>query len=200
MAGKTLTFDLHLLQVIKPQPAARPPETAQPVAPSPTVTQPNAPTETAATPQGPPAQAGDTVRAEYTGKLDDGTVFDSSEKRGPIQFTIGAHQVIPGFEQAVTGMKAGESKTVRIPPDQAYGPHRDELVRVVNRKDLPSGETLQVGKQTPWPGPNGRAETATVTALSKSTVTLDTNHPLAGKTLTFHLHLLQIIKPPAPPM
>ncbi len=139
------------------------------------------------------AKSGDTVNVHYTGRLGNGTVFDSSVGGEPLQFTIGAGQVIPGFEQAVIGMQPGESKTVVIPPDQAYGPYYDELVMVVDRDRLPPDWEPQVGQQFPLTQPDGRVVWATVIDVSESSITLDANHQLAGKELTFDITLVEII-------
>jgi len=139
------------------------------------------------------AKLGDTVRVHYTGKLEDGTVFDSSLDRDPVEFTLGAGQVIPGFEQAVVGMSPGESKTVEVPADQAYGPYREELVQEIDRELVPEDLKLEVGQQLALRLSPGRSIRVTVTKLTESKVTLDANHPLAGKDLTFDLQLVEII-------
>ena len=139
------------------------------------------------------AKFGDTVRVHYTGKLEDGTVFDSSLDRDPVEFTLGAGQVIPGFEQAVVGMSPGESKTVEVPADQAYGPYREELVQEIDRELVPEDLKLEVGQQLALRLSPGRSIRVTVTKLTESKVTLDANHPLAGKDLTFDLQLVEIV-------
>lgn len=136
---------------------------------------------------------GDTVNVHYTGKLKDGTVFDSSADREPLQFTLGEGQIIPGFEQGVIGMKPGETKTVDIPADKAYGPHRKELVLVVNKSKIPAHLKPEVGQQLKLNQPDGRAVPVRVTNVSESKVTLDANHPLAGKDLTFEIELVEIV-------
>ena len=138
------------------------------------------------------AQENDTVTVNYTGKLDDGTVFDSSIGKEPLQFTIGAGQMIPGFEKAVTGMKAGESKTVTIPSEEAYGSYREELVQEVNRDELPPDMEPEVGMILQGSMMNGQVAIFTVTDVSETTVTLDANHPLADQDLTFEIELLEI--------
>jgi peptidylprolyl isomerase len=139
------------------------------------------------------AKPGDTVRIHYTGTLEDGTVFDSSLKREPLEFTIGAGQVIPGVEQAVTGMEPGESKSADVPPEQGYGPHRDEMVAVVGRDRLPSDLKPTVGQRLSVPHKNGKPFTVTVTDVSESTVTIDANHRLAGRNLKFDLKLVDVL-------
>ena len=138
------------------------------------------------------AARGDTVQVHYTGRLDDGTVFDSSRGQEPLEFTIGQHQLIPGFEQGVIGMVLGESKTVTISADQAYGPHHPEKVIKVDRAEIPPQLQLETGMRVQGSQPGGRAVEFTVVGLSESTVTLDGNHPLAGKDLTFDIQLVHI--------
>lgn len=137
-------------------------------------------------------QPGQTVKVHYTGTLEDGTQFDSSAGREPLEFTLGAGQVIPGFEQALAEMAVGETKTVQIPPEQAYGEHQPELVQQVDRGHIPAEIELAVGVQLQAQGPEGQVFRLVVTELAESSVTLDGNHPLAGKALTFELELVEI--------
>ncbi len=139
------------------------------------------------------AKVGDTVKVHYTGTLEDGSVFDTSIGREPLQFTIGEGQMIPGFENGVIGMKLGESKTITIPEDQAYGPHYEELVLVISRDQLPEGMEPEVGQRLQTAQPNGQIIIVTITEVSESTVTVDANHRLAGKTLTFEIQLVEIL-------
>jgi peptidylprolyl isomerase len=139
------------------------------------------------------AKDGDTVRVHYTGTLDDGTEFDSSVGDDPLEFTVGGGQTISGFDQAVVGMKPGESKTVTIPPEEAYGPYRDELVQVVDRSDLPADPEPEVGQQWESRQPDGRVVKFIVIEVTESTVTLDANYRLAGETLTFEIELVEIL-------
>jgi peptidylprolyl isomerase len=139
------------------------------------------------------AKQGDTVQLHYMGKLQDGTVFDSSRERHPLQFTIGKGQVIAGFEQAVIGMKIGELKTARIPMEQAYGPHRDDMVVTMDRSKLPAGVNPKIGQRLEITQVDDQTSLVTVTAVTESTLTLDANHPLAGKELTFDLELVGIL-------
>lgn len=139
------------------------------------------------------AKPGDTVKVHYTGKLDDGTVFDSSAERDPLQFTIGEGMIIPGFEQAVLGMAPGQSKTETIPTDQAYGPHLDEMVVVVDRQQMPAEIEPEVGQQLQIQQSTGQVIPVVVTEISGSSVTLDANHPLAGETLIFDIELVEIL-------
>lgn len=138
------------------------------------------------------AKDGDTVRVQYTGKLDDGSVFDSSVERETLQFTIGKGQVLHGVEQAVIGMRPQESKTVLVPAAEAYGPHRDEMTTEVRRSQFPDSVKLKVGQRLQIKQKNGQSIAVSVLDLSASTVTLDANHPLAGKDLTFDLQLVEI--------
>jgi len=138
------------------------------------------------------AKEGDRVKVNYTGKFEDGKVFDSSIGRAPLEFTVGAHQVIPGFENAVMGMNPGENKTVNIPADDAYGPHYDEMVMKVNRSEFPADMTPGIGDHLQLQDPNGDTMIVTVTEADDNTVTLDGNHPLAGKALTFDIELMEV--------
>lgn len=138
------------------------------------------------------AKPGDTVKIHYTGKLEDGTVFDSSTSRDPLEFKLSAGQVIPGFEQAVVGMSPGESKTEKIPMDQAYGPHREEMILEVNRQQMPPELQPEIGQQLQLQQPNGRVVPVLVTEVTESLVKLDANHPLAGQDLTFDIQLVEI--------
>ena len=138
------------------------------------------------------AKDGDTVRVQYTGKLEDGSVFDSSKKSDSLQFTIGKGQVLHGVEQAVIGMQPQESKTVLVPAAEAYGPHRDEMTTQVQRSQFPDSVVLKVGQRLQINQKNGQSIAVSVLGLSDSTVTLDANHPLAGKDLTFDLQLVEI--------
>lgn len=137
-------------------------------------------------------KTGDTVTVHYTGKLQDGTVFDTSVGSEPLEFTVGDGQLIPGFEQAVVGMQAGESKTVTIPADQAYGTRRDDMVIEVPRERLPEDIEPAVGMQLQMNDGNGGIVIVTITDVSETTVTLDANHPLAGKDLTFDIELVEV--------
>lgn len=139
-----------------------------------------------------PAKQGDTVKVHYTGKLDDGTVFDSSVDRDPLEFTIGEGSIIPGFERAVVGMNLGESKTEVIPTDEAYGPHVEEMVVVIDRRQIPSEIEPEIGQQLHIQQPDGQVLPVVITDVSNSSVTLDANHPLAGEDLIFDIELVEI--------
>ena len=138
------------------------------------------------------AKSGDTVKVHYTGKLDDGTVFDSSVDHEPLQFTIGQGQLIPDFEQAVIGMNPEESKTIQIPSDKAYGPHREDMIMKIERDNLPADLDPKVDQKLQMRHPSGQATVVTVIEVNDSHVTLDGNHPLAGKDLTFDIRLTEI--------
>ncbi len=138
------------------------------------------------------AKEGDTVKVHYTGKLTDGTTFDTSTEREPLEFTIGDNQIISGFEQAVLGMSPGDTKTVTIPSDDAYGPRFDELEQTIDRSNIPEGIPLQVGIQLQAVGPDNQPIILTVTDVMDDTVKVDANHPLAGKDLMFDIELVAI--------
>jgi peptidylprolyl isomerase len=138
------------------------------------------------------AKRGDTVHVHYRGTLDDGSEFDSSAGSDPIVFTLGAGQVIPGFENAIEGMSTGEKKTERIEAENAYGDRRDELVFTVGRDQMPDGSEVEVGDMLKVGFPDGSDAAVQVAAVDGQSVTLDANHPLAGKNLTFELELVSI--------
>jgi len=138
------------------------------------------------------AKQGDKVNVHYTGKLNDGSIFDTSQDRDPLQFTIGSGEVIPGFEEAIVGMNPGDSKTVTIESGQAYGDHREEMVVEVARDQIPENIQPEVGLQLQIDREDGQITVVTVMEMNDSTVTLDANHPLAGKDLTFELELVDI--------
>ena len=138
------------------------------------------------------AKAGDTVKVHYTGKLDDGTVFDSSADREPLEFTLGTGSIIPGFERAVLGMDLGESKTEVIPIDDAYGPHLEEMVVVVDREQMPTELEPEIGQQLQLQQQDGQVLPVIITDISDASITLDANHPLAGEALTFDIKLVEI--------
>ena len=139
------------------------------------------------------AQDGDTVKIHYTGKLDDGTVFDTSADREPLEFTIGSGMVIPGFDNAVKDMEPGDTKEVRIPPEEAYGEHREEMTMQVERERIPDTITPEIGMMLQLRSPEGQPTNVTIIAMDDANVTLDGNHPLAGKALTFELQLVEIV-------
>jgi len=140
------------------------------------------------------AKNGDVVRVHYTGTLEDGTVFDTSIEREPLEFTLGGGQMIPGFEQAVIGMKVGESKKVTIPPEEAYGPRRDDLIMLMGRERLPEGSDPKVGQQLQMMREDGEIITVTIVEVSETMITIDANPPLAGEDLIFEIELVEIIQ------
>ena len=138
------------------------------------------------------AKDGDHVAVHYTGRLEDGTVFDSSRGGAPIEFELGSGTVIPGFDNAVRGMAVGEHREIRIAPEDAYGPRREELRVPVPRDQFPPDVDPQVGQVMAVQVAPGQDALATITAVDEETVTLDLNHPLAGETLVFDIELMDI--------
>ncbi|MBN2122753.1 MAG: peptidylprolyl isomerase [Deltaproteobacteria bacterium] len=139
------------------------------------------------------SKSGDRVRVHYTGKLENGTVFDSSRDREPLEFVIGKGEVIPGFEEGVLGMEAGESKKISLSPESGYGQRRDELVVDVERSDLPGHIDPAVGQRLQIKLPNDNVIRVVITFVDESSVTLDANHPLAGETLLFDVEMVEIL-------
>ncbi|WP_127144928.1 FKBP-type peptidyl-prolyl cis-trans isomerase [Pelagibacterium montanilacus] len=140
------------------------------------------------------AKQGDTVRIHYTGRLTDGTQFDTSSGRDPLEFTLGSGQIIPGLDNQVQGMAEGDSATVTIPADDAYGQHRPEGVQSVPRDRIPEGVDLSPGARLQATGGDGRAMTLTVVGIDEENVTVDANHPLAGKDLVFDVELVEVVQ------
>ena len=138
------------------------------------------------------AKSGDTVKIHYTGTLDDGTEFDSSAGREPLEFALGGGQVIPGFDSAVDGMSIGDSKTVTIPPGEAYGDRHDQLVQEVPKTALPEDMKPEVGMQLQSQSPDGQIINLVVAEVAEESITVDGNHPLAGQELTFAIELVEI--------
>ncbi len=138
------------------------------------------------------AKDGDTVKVSYTGKLEDGTVFETRDSSDPLEFTIGGENVIPGFEKAVVGLAVNESKSVTIPSEQAYGSHREELVVSVDRKQLPANVTPEVGQQVEISQSDGQAVVMMIAEVHDDKITLDGNHPLSGQNLVFDIKLVEI--------
>lgn len=137
------------------------------------------------------ATKGDKVSVHYTGKLENGEVFDSSVQREPLQFEVGAGQMIPGFDAAVEGMEVGEKKTVSLPPAEAYGERKEDMTQEVPRDRMPEDYSPSVGDQLQVGTPGG-AMIVTVAAVSEDSVTIDANHRLAGETLIFEIELVEI--------
>jgi len=135
---------------------------------------------------------GDTIKIDYTGTLDDGTVFDSSEDHGePLEFTVGARQVIPGFEDAVRGMEVGEEKTFRIEASEAYGAHDPNLIQTFPRSALQSDTEIEVGMIIMLGTTDGQEMPAMITELTEETIIIDVNHPLVGQALTFSIKIIE---------
>ncbi len=139
------------------------------------------------------AQSGDKVRVHYTGKLTSGVVFDSSEGREPLEFTLGSGMVIAGFDSGITGMQIGEKKTVHIPVTEAYGPSDENLVFEFNRSDLPKDIPFEVGMQLNMHADGeGQVVPVTVTDVKEDKISVDANHPLAGQDLVFEIELVSV--------
>ncbi|WP_146586284.1 FKBP-type peptidyl-prolyl cis-trans isomerase [Puniceibacterium confluentis] len=137
-------------------------------------------------------KTGDTVRIHYTGTLDDGTTFDSSAGRDPLEFTVGSGQIIPGLDKAMPGMNVGDKKTVAIVADEAYGQPNPEARQAVPRTEIPAEIPLELGTQLQVQTPTGQVMPVTIVEVTEAEVTLDANHPLAGKDLTFAIELVEI--------
>lgn len=142
----------------------------------------------------PKVKNGDTVKVHYTGKLtEEGTVFDSSREREPLEFTLGEGQLIPGFEEAVIGMEEGEDTTIELASEDAYGERREDLELEVSKDDLPNNIEPEVGMQLQMQQQeNGQAIPVQITAVEDDLVKLDANHPLAGQDLTFDIELIEV--------
>lgn len=134
----------------------------------------------------------DKIKVHYTGKFKDGKVFDSSLQREPLEFTVGAGQMIPGFDNAVVGMALNSKKTVEIPCVEAYGEKREELINQVPKTQLPEGLNPEVGQRLVSKMPDGQEIPLTVTKVDEETITIDANHPLAGEDLTFEIEIVAI--------
>ena len=138
------------------------------------------------------AKSGDTVRLHYTGTLADGTTFDSSEGREPLEFVVGSGQIIPGLDAAIPGMEVGEKKVVEVPFAQAYGPRNDDAQQAVPRGQIPAEIPVEPGTQLQMQTPQGQVVPVTVVSSNEEEVVLDANHPLAGKDLTFAIEMVEI--------
>ncbi|MCP4584192.1 MAG: peptidylprolyl isomerase [candidate division Zixibacteria bacterium] len=140
------------------------------------------------------ADLGDSVKIHYTGKLDNGLVFDCTKERGPFELKIGSGMAVPGFEMGMTGMAEGDKRTIKVSPEDGFGLRDEKLKDKVNRNDLPDNIILEIGKQLMIPHPDGDFIRATVIEIERDTVVFDINHPLAGKTLVFEVEMLDISK------
>ena len=139
------------------------------------------------------AKTGDTVRVHYTGTLADGTIFDSSAGRDPLEFRLGSGQVIKGFDDGITGMEVGEHKSVNIPVEDGYGPAHEEYIFTLDRAELPADIPLEVGMTLNMHEDGNPEPTAVIVRfLTDDTVILDANHPLAGQDLTFDVELVEV--------
>ena len=138
------------------------------------------------------AKIGDKVKVHFTGYLDDGTVFGSTQGDDPFEFTIGEKNMLPGFENAVVGMQEGDINTITLPPEEAYGPHKKELVHGMDRSGFPPEINLEVGKQLRVRTQEGKYTVVTVKDFTEDSIVIDENDPLAGKTLTFKIELVGI--------
>ena len=139
------------------------------------------------------AKNGDKVRVHYTGKIEDGTVFDSSMDREPLEFTLGETGIIPGFQEMIVGMNPGDSKTDTIPSEKAYGEHVEEMVVAIERAKLPEDLDPEVGQYLQLSRPDGQVIPVHITGIDQTTITIDANHPLAGEDLIFEVELLEIL-------
>jgi peptidylprolyl isomerase len=138
--------------------------------------------------------SGDTVRVHYTGTLADGSVFDSSEGRDPLEFVVGSGQVIPGFDAAVSDLDVGDTATVTIVAADAYGEHSDEGMQTFPRDAFPPDASPEVGWAVELSAPDGQRVPATVAEVTDESITLDFNHPLAGQDLTFEITLVEVVE------
>lgn len=139
------------------------------------------------------AQTGNTVKLHVTGKLEDGTVFATSADSKPIEFTLGEGQVLPGVEEAAEGMAVGESKMVKLQPEQAYGPRRDDLTQEIPRDKLPADMSPEVGQRLQIQQATGETVSASVAAITDEAITVDANHPLAGQDIILDLEMVEIL-------
>src|SRR6056297_1292593 len=139
------------------------------------------------------AKSGDTVKVHYTGTLEDGTLFDSSREREPLEFTIGGKQVIPGFETAVVGLEEGEKTSIKIPPSEGYGEYDEKLRFIFDKSQFPNDLELKPGLRLNMQGEGDKVAVFTVVDILGDEVILDGNHPLVGRTLLFDLELIEIL-------
>jgi peptidylprolyl isomerase len=136
-------------------------------------------------------KAGDTIRVAYIGKFENGDVFDTSEGKSPLEFTVGSGNIIQGFEDAVIGMREGEKKTVTLAPDEGYGVRSDDLVFDISKNSIPAGLELEVGKMIQLTNQSGQKMPGVVSDIGDGVVTIDANHPLAGKNLVFDIEVVE---------
>jgi peptidylprolyl isomerase len=139
------------------------------------------------------AKTGDTVQIHYTGRFTDGVEFDASRDGEPLEFTLGAGQIIPGLDEAVTGMKVGDTSTVTVPPEEGYGPHHPEAVQSIPRSSVPDHILLEPGLRLQAQRPDGQTIGLTVVEVGEAEITVDANHPLAGRDLVFDIELVAVV-------
>jgi FKBP-type peptidyl-prolyl cis-trans isomerase 2 len=139
------------------------------------------------------AKMGDTVKVHYTGRLDDESIFDTSRERTPLEFTIGEGNLIEGFEKGIIGMEIGETRSLKIAPEDGYGTRDDKLVTQISRSYLPQSVEPAIGQQLQVKQPDGQAFVVWIADLDEDTVTIDANHPLAGERLNFEIELTEIV-------
>ena len=137
-------------------------------------------------------EKGSKIKLHYTGTLEDGTIFDSSKDKEPLEFEVGAGQVIPGFDEGVIGLKAGEKKTINIPADKAYGQYDEKRMGEYPKENVPKDMELKVGAKMFLQSPDGGVALATIKEIKEEVVVLDLNHPLAGKDLTFEVEIIEV--------
>jgi peptidylprolyl isomerase len=140
------------------------------------------------------AKIGDTVQVHFEGFLEDGTIFGSTRDEEPFEFTIGEKNMLPGFENAVIGMQKGETKTITLAPEEAYGSHMKELEHVMDRTSFPPEITLEIGKRLQVRTQDGKHAIVTIKDITEDSIVIDGNEPLAGQTLIFKIELLEIIR------
>jgi peptidylprolyl isomerase len=138
---------------------------------------------------------GDTLMVHFTGRLDDGRIFATSDEHEPVRITIGDHELMPTLEEALLEMQPGEVRTIKVPVERAYGPRRPELVLSLDRSDLPEDVPAEVGQQLQVRQDNGQTRVVTISDVDDEQVVIDANHPLAGENLTFDLRLVEIRAP-----
>ncbi len=137
-------------------------------------------------------ETGHKVSVHYTGTFEDGEIFDSSKDRGPLDFEVGAGQMIKGFDAAVVGMKVGDAKQITLAPEDAYGPRNDEMMIDLPRTSFPEDMEITEGMQLQLTNPDGQPVPAMVAVIGEENVTMDVNHPMAGKTLTFDIEIVEV--------
>ncbi|MBW1724295.1 MAG: peptidylprolyl isomerase [Deltaproteobacteria bacterium] len=140
------------------------------------------------------AKIGDKVKVHFTGTLEDGTIFGSTLEEEPFEFIIGEKNMLPSFENAVIGMQKGETKTIELSPEEAYGPHKKELVHVMDRSSFPQEINLEIGKRLQVRTQDGKQVVVTIKDFTEDSIVIDENDPLAGKTLNFKIELIEIIQ------